>query len=255
MKMQTAYQTCMNTTAIMTTGVEPLVNLLTQVTKAFPLSDEDYENPKNLTKEDYKSTQTAYAMLGEMGVQPFYTTAIFPNPKDPSYFIPSVAPAAPSASELGAELVQQIFAILLPPALQSSAKALATSLVEFDTMLAAVYPGTGLGEEYQDLYALSTFENVTALLPALDVPKYLTDIAPASAETGDIIFPWPEVAAATSQILLATPKPAIQAYFLWQVIMNFYTAVDSEELATIKALLDPVSILHSQRKANRPVQF
>ncbi|KAH7014362.1 uncharacterized protein B0I36DRAFT_389280 [Microdochium trichocladiopsis] len=234
-KLQTAYLTCMDEETILEIGTAPLNKLLEGFLEVFPLGEDDYANPKNLTEEDYELTRTAWAALAKMGVPAFFVPLPQPDADDASVYIPGINIVKPgTAIALQAkELLLPTLQLLLPNSTAKSAEVLALGLVELDTKLALIYPGDGYNVPYKEFFATITFDEAAKLVPALDIPGALGQISPASKEKGRLSWGFPEVAAATNEILLGTTKPAIQAYFMWQIIQSFLPAVNSPELALV----------------------
>ncbi|KAI0842304.1 Metalloprotease [Hypoxylon sp. FL0890] len=243
-KLVAEYNSCMNETAISERGVEPLVTFLGNITENFPISAEQYEYPKPFGAEDHKSFAQTYLWLVQHSVFPFLGVSPNLDPSNPDTFVPTVFPQGPQFSsklyvdeELRAEyeaLVAKVFANILPTnETRAAAKDLAHSLVELEGKIASAAMAYGL----LDLAKTQTLDNVTqSVPPEFDISSVLKTIS--SSPLNRTIYPFPEYSAFLSETLANTTKPAIQAYFLWQTILEFSATVDGPEIQPLTEFLN-----------------
>ena len=69
----------MNENAILKVGAAPVTDAIETFLKVFPLTQDDYTDPKNLTEDDYQMTRAAYAHLSKMGISTFIKITPFPD--------------------------------------------------------------------------------------------------------------------------------------------------------------------------------
>ncbi|KAI1383461.1 Metalloprotease [Hypoxylon trugodes] len=241
-RLLTGYSACMNETAIAALGVQPLVTFLGNVTESFPVTEEEYKNPKPFGSADYKAFSDTFLFFLEHGQKAFFEFMVDVDPEFPDTMIPSLYPSAlATAGVFGDEktrsefenVVAQTFAKLLPTdESKSAAGELARSLVDFQEKLATNTPTV----VPLDHIVNSTVKTATQLAPAFDLSSVLSKISPAPVDR--IIFPYPEYSTWLSQTLANTTKPTIQAFFLWQAILGYQAAVDGPELQPLRALVN-----------------
>ncbi|OTA93614.1 hypothetical protein M434DRAFT_385387 [Hypoxylon sp. CO27-5] len=246
-KLVDGYNACMNETAISERGVEPLVTLLGNITESFPIPAEEYERPKSFGADDHKSFAQTYLWAVQNSIFPFL--ALNPNldPNYPETFIPTIIPTGPPFSsvlytdeELRAQyetMVAQVFADVLPTnETRAAAKDLAHGLLELEEKIVSTAPAfSGV----LDLVKIQAFDDVAQSVPEFDLPSVFKAISPSPVNRTS--YPFPEHAPILSEILANSTKPAIQAYFLWQAILKYRTAVDGPEIQPLTEFMNQVN--------------
>ncbi|KAI2473627.1 Metalloprotease [Annulohypoxylon bovei var. microspora] len=245
-KLVKGYNTCLNETAITELGVQPLVTFLGNVTETFHVTATEYKSNKAFGSRDHKSFSETIAHLFQYGLEPFFGITSVLDPFYPDTYIPAIAPSGPpigtsvfADEELLAayeKVVAQTFANILPTnESRSAAKELAHGLVQLEAKVASVAVASGL----TDIVNVMSLNNVTRLAPAFNFASVVKHIIPSPVNRTS--YPHPEYSNSISKILANSTKPAVQAYFFWQAILNFQNTLDGPELQPLKNFIDTVS--------------
>lgn len=156
-KMQTAYNSCMNTTALQKIGVAPIVDLIGLVTESFPVA-KDSDEP--LLAADHAKLSKTIELLERAGVTTFEGITTGADDKHPDLVIIQAFPAGlslPSPEyyadndtvKLFHSVLEEVFSSLLPAkSARNSASKIAQSVIELEKQIAEITPPV---EDQQDV--------------------------------------------------------------------------------------------------------
>ncbi|KAI1414726.1 Metalloprotease [Hypoxylon sp. FL1857] len=248
-KLVTGYNTCLNETAISEAGVEPLVTFLGGITENFPISAEEYECPKPFGADDHKSFAQTYLWAFQHSIAPFLQLDYDVDPFYPDTYIPFIlSPSMKFSSSLYENeknralyetTIAQTFANVLPTnETRAAAKDLAHGLVELEGRIVAKMESGSLPafDRIEAIQQIHGLDDVTQTAPEFDFASLLKAVSPSPVNR--TIYPYPQYSTFLSETLANTTKPAIQAFFFWQAILKFRSAVDAPELQPLKEFMD-----------------
>ena len=86
-------------------------------------------------------------------------------------------------------------------------------------------------------YTPSTLTATNALAPVLDIERVVKALVPSNYTVGFMITSFPDYLNNVTSILSTTPKGALQAYFMWNVIQTFRRWINPADMKPLTAFL------------------
>ena len=243
-KLQTAYNTCMNETAIQLVGNDPLLEVLKG------LQDIDKSREVTITagveylmglgqsaligmgvSEDDRNPDQQIVFLSEpslgLGSKPYYKD----EQKVTLYkeTITAVLTRLDQAENTRicpqSELCSQLSSFTEPSAVQS--------LIEFESKIAAATPDTEKSQDPTFYYNPLNITEVEKLLPQISISTLINKKAPEYLPR-TIIVGSPAYLQSLSGILETTSDETIQLYLYWKLILGFQTEIESYAIEPLR---------------------
>ncbi|KAF4342467.1 endothelin-converting enzyme 1 [Fusarium beomiforme] len=242
-KLQEAYQVCMNTTAHEEEGLGQLRNLAKTIVTMFPPSSE----AKNGTDYDHsRGVGQLLTLFESLGIETTQRFLYIPEPLNPDKMalwinVPSNSslPSKPEEVlkfvEIASDLVYSVHPANLT---RSQSHALMESVVQLEVSLQPEEaPGTntpeGSGQEQdnQDAGGLGyiSITEIQELAPQLNFKYVVDQLAPEGFNHSKIGFPFAERFKNISDKFAQTPPEVIQTFFLWKAIEAVSVYIDSPQ--------------------------
>ncbi|OTB11826.1 hypothetical protein K445DRAFT_379109 [Daldinia sp. EC12] len=245
-KLVKGYNACINETAIEEIGVQPLINFVENVTESFPVILEGRKNISRFGPADYEAFSQTYTYFVQHSMFPFLTIDAALDPDNIENYIPIVVPSGNFLSSgiyeneetrsLYEQAVTEVFENMLPTKeLKAKAAEMAKGLVQLEGQIAANPP---ISNDNTGPIPVTTLDNATELAPEFDFVSVFKAISDSPIDR--ISYNFPEYSTWLSKTLANTSKSAIQAYFIWQAIVNYEPAVNGPELEPLKKFAEAV---------------
>ncbi|KAL9567451.1 hypothetical protein ACKAV7_008401 [Fusarium commune] len=246
-KVKTAYQACMNYTALKEEGLEPLATLVKTVVDAFPVtakSDKTAHEPHDYSAAMGK-TITLFESLGIESTQRF---AQVQDPHSPDRIQLHIMP--PSTSDIPTkneavveylELAARLVSAMHPANITAKQAAdRIKSVVEWQRAVAlALEVATEKHAAASDT-AISLAE-IQREAPQFNYVYVVNQLAPEGYKANKVIISPVELFKNFSQIISKTPSEILQTFFVWKAISSLSPYVESELTNTynnLRAKLD-----------------
>ncbi|KAI2631671.1 peptidase family M13 [Xylaria nigripes] len=261
--MQESYNSCMNEEKLKEIGVAPLVHLINQVARSFPVNEETYETEELLRQEDYAKLSDTILLLQKLQVTTFESLYTGADDKNPDVVIIQAMPAGYSlpSPEYYHEndtviqyqsMLSEVFASLLPTVnSKKSATKLAQSVVEFEKKIAALTPPPEDRQDVTKYYNIVKVADVGKIAPVLGLDKVIKGLAPADYALDTMLLAFPEFLGNVSQLVSQTPKSTIQSYLIWNTIASYSSYVEAPEVKPVDRFYNVLSGLDPETKAER----
>ena len=142
--------------------------------------------------------------------------------------------ADPDVSAAYHTVLASVFNATLPsPAARAVSSQLADEIIAMEKKLVAIIPPLEDQRDVKLYYTPSNLTATAALAPVLGLDIYLKAMAPANYTFDYMITAFPDYLRKMNDILLATPKRALQAYFMWNLISTSKSLVIAPEVEVI----------------------
>jgi predicted metalloendopeptidase len=131
-------------------------------------------------------------------------------------------------------VLASVFNATLPsPAARAVSSQIADEIIAMEKKLVAIIPPLEDQRNVQLYYTPSNLTATAALAPALGLDIYFKAMAPANYSFDYMITAFPDYLRKTNDILLSTPKRALQAYFIWNLVSTSKSLVIAPEVEVI----------------------
>ncbi|USP78574.1 hypothetical protein yc1106_05848 [Curvularia clavata] len=224
-KMKAVYDACLNEDQIKSVGVSPLVRILEEIKKAYPIGASESHSVKD-----------AILLLAKYGISGLVSSGAGADDTNPDVVVVSVgAPwsfGLPSKEryeddklvEKYRDVTVQVLSALFP----EQDKATFASIVDLEKKLAAASPSEEEREDVTKYYNPMHIDEATALAPEIELKALLEAQAPKGTKVERVIVMSPKYLKDLSTILVATPKDVLQSYFVWKAVQSFSSYVEAD---------------------------
>ncbi|KAI0096493.1 endothelin-converting enzyme 1 [Daldinia grandis] len=260
--VQDAYNSCLDEATLQKVGVEPLVNLINQVTASFPV-DGAHESDSPLEEADYAALSDTILLLEKLGVSSFVGLTAGADDKNPDVVIIQAYPAGltlPSPEYYQDNdtvskyetMLGEIFTSLLPSkSSKSSAKELAQSVIELEKKIAAATPPPEDQSDVTKYYNIVKVADTGKIGPAIRLDSIVKALAPQDYTADTMLLAFPEFLGNVSDILSKTSKSTIQSYLVWQLVNQYSSYVEGPEVQPIVRFSNTLSGRDPDTKTER----
>jgi endothelin-converting enzyme len=259
-KMKASYEACLNEDQIKSVGVAPLMKVLDEIKKAYPITTS--------TSSDSHAVKDAILLLAKYGVSSLVSTGTGADDTDPDTVVVSVA--APYSFGLPSkerykdvakyrDVVAEVLSALYP----DQNKDVFAKIVDFEKRLSAASPSsedrddvtvcTALGDlssnlaivalltQPQKYYNPMLLDDAAAIAPEIELKDLLYGLAPAQSDIKRIIVMAPDYVKELSIILAATDKEVVRSYFVWKAVQAFSSYIDADAVKPYKRFRNVLS--------------
>lgn len=238
-KMKLAYDACLDEDKIKNIGVEPLLSVLDEIKKTFPID----------SKETLHSLKDTLLLLARHGVTGLVATGVGADDKDPDTVVVSIgAPwsfGLPSKEryedkslvEKYSGVTVEVMKALYPNHDETSF----AGIVDLERKLAAASPSEEDREDVTKYYNPMPIEEAAALAPEIELKALIEDQAPENSKIERVIVMSPDYLKKLSVITASTPKNVLQSYFLWKAVQSFSSYVDAEAVKPYRRFVNVIA--------------
>ncbi|KAL8712583.1 MAG: hypothetical protein Q9220_003114 [cf. Caloplaca sp. 1 TL-2023] len=267
-KIQSAYHACLDEKTIKSHGSAPLLDVLRNIEKYFPLkptedhvsrdtgaSDQHQKGLLHFAEDQFTRT---IAYLAQIGVDAFVSFGVDADEKDPDSVVLTMGalyrPGLPSKEyyedkalvQSYAETIGQVLEGLLREARPSESlkaedvilldcsETLVEAIIQLEATLASASPDEADAEDVTKYYNPRSLSEVETLLPQLPISNLLSTLAPSGFVPGKIIVGSPTYLKALSRQLQDAAPETVRAYLVWKVVQEYADKVDDNALLPLK---------------------
>ncbi|KAI1388799.1 endothelin-converting enzyme 1 [Hypoxylon trugodes] len=258
--IQNAYNSCLNETVLQKTGVAPLVDLIGQLAKSFPVDEGD---SATVQESDYVTLSDTILFLEKIGVTSFLGLGAGADDKNPDVVIIQASPAGLSlpspeyyqdnntVSSYQATL-GELFATFLPSnSSKSAAKELAQSVVDLEKKIAAITPPPEDQSDVTKYYNIVKTTDAAKIGPAIGLDSVLKGLVPEDYTGDSLLLAFPEFLGNVSEIISNTSKSTVQSYLVWHLISAYADFVEGPEVEPLIRFTNVLSGKDPDTKAER----
>ncbi|KAI0395968.1 peptidase family M13 [Xylariaceae sp. FL0594] len=244
--MQESYNACMNETRIKAIGVEPLVTLIDEVAKSFPVAKDAFDTDDLLHPEDHAKLSNTILLLERLQVTTFEALYTGADDKNPDVVIIQASPAGynlPSPEYYQDEKVVEeyqtamadVFSSLLPTeSSRKSASKLAQAVVDLEKKIAAITPPPEDQQDVTKTYNIVKVSEASTIGPVFGLDQVLAGLVPKNYTLDMMQLAFPEFLGNVSQIVSGTSKSTIQSFFIWNLLVSYSSYVEAAEVEPIR---------------------
>ncbi|KAL5114546.1 hypothetical protein ACEQ8H_007579 [Pleosporales sp. CAS-2024a] len=228
-KMKTAYQACLNEDQIKSVGAKPLMDVLEEIKKVYPVTASG--------ASDEHALKDTILVLAKHGITSFVSTGTGADDTDPDTVVVSVAapysfglPSKeryqdPKLVDKYRDVAIQVLSALYPKDLVDTLG----KIVDLEMALAAASPDSADREDVTKYYNPMSMEKADAIAPEIKLQAIIEGLAPPKVNIERVIVMAPDYLKQLSVILAATDKAVVQGYFLWKATqaLSFYVEADA----------------------------
>lgn len=263
-KLQTAYNSCMNETAIKEKGNTPLLDLLAKLEDIYQA-----QGANDLTAGiDYLLT------LGEDAVLDIGVEADDKNPEQQIIQIVSPGLGLLSKEYYRDEKQLELYKRTITPVFESlaadkksrscsfsnlcdnltsfSKESSVDSLIKFESKIAAASPNPEDASDPTFAYNPLNQTEVENLLPQISISTLVEKRVPKYLPEGKFIVQSPAYLRSLSEILNQTSSETIEHYLQWKLIVGYYSRIESE---AVRPLYEFYNLLRGKDVASRPERW
>ncbi|KAI0137377.1 hypothetical protein BJ170DRAFT_605598 [Xylariales sp. AK1849] len=240
--LKEAYASCINETDIQKLGVQPLVSMIQEVAKSFPVAESTYGGNATIGEDDYACLSDTILLLEKLGITTFEGLGTGADDKHPDIVIVQASPAGltlPSPEYYGdadtigqyQTMLEAVFSKLLPTdTSREKASDLAQSVIELEKKIAAVTPPPEDQQDVTKSYNIVNVADAGKIGPALRLDAVIKSLVPSDYTTTTMLLAFPGFLANVSQILSESKKSTVQSYFIWKTINIYSGFVEGPEI-------------------------
>ncbi|KAF3763247.1 endothelin-converting enzyme 1 [Cryphonectria parasitica EP155] len=230
-KLQDGYNACLNETLLRSIGSKPLLDLLKQVERLYPLHG---------SHEDQALTNTVQFLMS-IGVRTPISLGVGADDKDPNANVVSLSPpysfGLPSKQYYNkTEMVtayKDTIGAVLQGLINEARKERAHDLVDFEAQMAAAAPDPEDLSDITKVYNPKTLDEADAYNPAISVKTLITGLADGY-KPSKIIVASPDYLKSLSDILATQERDVLKAYLGWKVVQSYGTVVESDSVEPLR---------------------
>jgi endothelin-converting enzyme len=233
-KMKAVYDACLDEDVIKKAGTDPLLGVLEDIVKLFPVSGTD----ALVTVNDEASIKDTVLYLSKLGITALLSTGTGADDTDPDSVI--VAVSAPYRIGLPAKeryldykllrqyesVITEVLPALLPD--QEITNSTVSALVVFESKLARSSPDAEDRDDVTQYYNPMSLEEAGQLTPQLGLPNIIKDLAPSDVSIDRVIVMAPQYQKDLAETLLTTSKETLQTYFIWKAVQSLSSYVEAD---------------------------
>ncbi|GKT79872.1 endothelin-converting enzyme [Colletotrichum tofieldiae] len=240
-KMKAAYDACLDEDKIKSVGIEPLVQILDEIKKVYPI--------EGAASVDSSPTKDAILLLSRYGVDALVSSGTGADDRDPDTVVVSVAPpyslGLPSKERYeDDELVAKYRGIaveVLGNLFPDQNKDNFAKVIDLERLLAAASPSTEEREDVTKYYNPMLIDEASALAPEIELTALIHSLAPEGFVVERVIVMAPKYMSELSTILSGTDKEVIQNYFIWKAIQSFSSYVDADAIKPYRRFVNELA--------------
>ncbi|KAF2660421.1 endothelin-converting enzyme [Lophiostoma macrostomum CBS 122681] len=236
-KMKAVYEACLDEDVIKKAGTAPLLGVLDDIVKLFPISSRE----EMVTADDTSSIKDTVLYLSKLGIAALLSMGTGPDDTDPDSVIVSVS--APYRIGLPAkeryqdfkilrqyeDVIAQVLPALLPD--QGIENSTISDLVIFEAKLARSSPDAEDRDDVTQYYNPQSLEEAGQLTPQLGLPNIIKSLASSDVSIDRVIVMTPQYQKDLAENLLTTSKETLQTYFIWKAVQALSSYVESDVIA------------------------
>lgn len=239
-KMRAVYDACLDEDTIKKEGTAPLVKVLRDIIRLFPVPDK----AALITADDKASIKGTVLYLSKLGISALVTSGTGADDTDPDTVIISVS--APYSIGLPAKeryfddkivskykgVINKVLPSLFPD--QGISNSTIEDLVEFEKKLAKSSPDAEDRDDVTKYYNPMSLEEASKITPQLDLGSVLKELSPFDFNIDRVIVMAPQYQEDLAKILSTTSKQTLQTYFLWKTAQSLSFYVEADAVAPYK---------------------
>lgn len=269
-KMQDGYNACLNETLLKSVGAKPLIELLTELGRIYPVKS------TYLLKKDTSLTDAVQFLIGR-GVRTPISIGVSADDKDPDSNVISLSPpysfGLPSKqyynrSDLVTSYKETIGSVLealikkahpkegalsifeMPEAPGVLNQKIVDGLVDFEAQMATVSPDPEDLSDITKVYNPRTLDQAESYNPAISV-KSIVNHFTDGYKPSKIIVASPEYLKSLSNILASQSRDVIQAYLAWKVVQSYGSAVEDDAVEPLRRFNNKLQGKDASAKSER----
>jgi endothelin-converting enzyme len=228
-KMKSAYDACLDEDKIKDVDVGPLVEVLDEIKKTYPV-------------DNATSPKDAILLLAKYGVSALITAGTGADDRDPDTVVVSVsAPwsfGLPSKERYEDEkLVEKYRAVaveVLGNLYPEGNKDTYSEVIDLEKKLAAASPPTEDREDVTKYYNPLAIDKAAELTPQVDLKGLVHDLAPSKVDVARVIVMAPKYQEELAGIINETDPEVLQSYFIWKAVQSFSGYIEADAVKPYK---------------------
>jgi endothelin-converting enzyme len=228
-KMKAAYDACLDEDKIKSIGADPLLEVLDEIKKTYPV-------------DDSVNLKDAILLLARYGVSALITAGTGADDRDPDTVVVSVsAPwsfGLPSKERYEDEkLVAKYRAVtveVLGNLYPEGNKDTYSKVIDLEKKLAAASPPTEDREDVTKYYNPLAIDEAAQLTPQVDLKGLIHGLAPGKADVPRVIVMSPDYQKELAGIIKETATEVLQNYFVWKAVQSFSGYIEADAVKPYK---------------------
>lgn len=268
-KMQDGYNACLNETLLKSIGAKPLIDLLTELGRIYPVKQRSSKKDTSLTE--------AVQFLISKGVRTPISIGVGADDKNPDANVISLSPpysfGLPSRqyynqSDLVTSYKDTIGSVLealikeahpkdgalsvfeVPETPGVLNKRIVDGLVNFESLMAAVSPDPEDLSDITKVYNPRTLDEAEAYNPAISV-KSIVNHFTHGYKPSKIIVASPDYLTFLAEILAYQDRDVIQAYLAWKVVQSYGSVVEDDAVEPLRRFNNKLQGKEADAKSER----
>ncbi|KAF1851270.1 zincin [Cucurbitaria berberidis CBS 394.84] len=247
-KMKAAYDACLNEDKIKSIGAEPLLHVLDEIKKTYPVATSNVH-----------ATKDAILLLAKYGVTALVTVGTGADDTDPDTVVVSVgAPGRfglPSKERYEDDKLVEKYRVVAVEVLSAlypdHNKDAFAGIIDLEKKLAAASPTEEDREDVTKSYNPMLIDEATAIAPEIELKALIADQAPTYSKVERVIVGSPKYLKELSIILAATDKEVLQSYFLWKAVQSFTSYIDTDAVKPYRRFVNVLAGKDSESAPER----
>ncbi|KAJ5674071.1 hypothetical protein N7462_009510 [Penicillium macrosclerotiorum] len=232
-KLKAAYNACLDETTIRERGTKPLVDLLTDLQKIYPVKS-------GLVSGTQDHLTNALLFLMKSGVDALVSSGVSSDDRDPDNVAIFVQPPRKiglpareyyNKTDTVAEYTQTLKQVL--QAFGGSDK-IAENVVAFETKLAQVTPDTATQEDVTKYYNPLSIKETESLIPEISFSAILSELASHDYKGDRLIVGSPSYMKALSDILNDASRETVSFFLQWKLIQGFSDDIEADAIVPLR---------------------
>lgn len=268
-KMQDGYNACLNETLLKSIGAKPLIELLTELGRIYPVKH-------TRSSKDTSLTDAVQFLIGR-GVRTPISIGVSADDKDPDSNVISLSPpysfGLPSKqyynrSDLVTSYKETIGSVLealikkahpkdgalsifeMPEAPGMLNQKIVDGLVDFESQMATISPDPEDLSDITKVYNPRTLDEAESYNPAISV-KSIVNHFTDGYKPSKIIVASPEYLKSLSHILASQSRDVIQAYLAWKIVQSYGSAVEDDAVEPLRKFNNKLQGKDASAKSER----
>ncbi|KAI9166288.1 endothelin-converting enzyme [Paramyrothecium foliicola] len=230
-KLKSAYDACLDETAIKESGLAPLKQILDELRQSWAEGSAGADSVRDAT-----------LFLARHGINPFVAPGTGADDRDPDTVVVSISPpwsfGLPSKERYDDDQLLDTYRGVAVDVLHSiypdQDKQIFEKVIALEKKLAAASPSTEEREDVTKTYNPMNIDEAAALAPEAGLDQLVKSLAPSDTDVKRVIVTSPSYLKALSGIISDADEDVIRAYFTWKVIQSFSASVEADELKPYK---------------------